>query len=335
MTETIEPRWRKWVAENKILGNDDRVIVNVLTRNGIPAELATREVADASAHPYAHAGLELAQLLKKLESVLAIQRELQLLDPDYGTIRRLERPSRLDFLRQHYATNTPAILTGMLEDWPARTRWTWESLQQKLAGVPVEVQVDRDSDRMYERNIERHRKLITFDEYLRMVLTAGETNDFYMVANNKNLDRTGLAQLLDDVVMFPELLDASQAREKVFFWFGPKGTITPVHHDPMNVLLAQVRGRKKVKLFSPAHTPLLYNYVGVFSEVDVFKPDLARYPLFAKAKPIEFVLEEGEVLFIPVGWWHAVVSLDVSISVSMTNFAIPNSFSWQNPSVYR
>ncbi len=32
------------------------------------------------------------------------------------------------------------------------------------------------------------------------------------------------------------------------------------------------------------------------------------------------VVEPGELLFIPVGWWHAVRSLDVSMSLSFTNF---------------
>jgi len=33
-------------------------------------------------------------------------------------------------------------------------------------------------------------------------------------------------------------------------------------------------------------------------------PDLERFSRFAEAKPLDFRLEPGEILFIPVHWWH-------------------------------
>ena len=52
-----------------------------------------------------------------------------------------------------------------------------------------------------------------------------------------------------------------------------------------------------------------------------------KYPLMKKTTSIEVVLEPSDALFIPIGWWHCVESLDVSISLSFTNFAVENSFS--------
>ena len=41
-----------------------------------------------------------------------------------------------------------------------------------------------------------------------------------------------------------------------------------------------------------------------------------KFPLFKEARYVKTVLEEGESLYIPVGWWHYVGSLGVSFSVS-------------------
>jgi len=332
----IDHRWRMWIAENKIQNLDDRVVVDVLARNGVPPPATVAELKALYQHPYFQAAHNLQQLTRKLESILGVYRQLDALSPNAGQIERRRRINRPEFLEEFYSRNRPLLLTQMMKKWKALTAWTPDYLKEKLGDTEVEVQTGRESDPLFERNLEQHRERMPFAQYVDRVTEAGETNDFYMVANNKNFDRSGPMQaLIDDIIQFPELIDARSWRDKMFFWYGPKGTITPVHHDPMNVLLCQVSGRKRVKLFSPDQTPFLYNYVGVFSEVDVENPDLARYPLFRQARPLEFTLEPGEAVFIPVGWWHAVVSLEKSISVSMTHFAFPNTFNWQNPHLVR
>jgi ribosomal protein L16 Arg81 hydroxylase len=48
---------------------------------------------------------------------------------------------------------------------------------------------------------------------------------------------------------------------------------------------------------------------------------------------LEVVVEPGETVFLPLAWWHQVTSLDVSLSFSFTNLALPNHFSYENPSI--
>jgi ribosomal protein L16 Arg81 hydroxylase len=43
------------------------------------------------------------------------------------------------------------------------------------------------------------------------------------------------------------------------------------------------------------------------------------------------ILEPGESLFIPIGWWHRVVSLEPSISVSLRSFIWDGGCAWYLP----
>jgi ribosomal protein L16 Arg81 hydroxylase len=40
---------------------------------------------------------------------------------------------------------------------------------------------------------------------------------------------------------------------------------------------------------------------------------------------IETVIGPGDALFLPVGWWHAVEALSLSVSVSFTSFQRSNA----------
>jgi ribosomal protein L16 Arg81 hydroxylase len=109
--------------------------------------------------------------------------------------------------------------------------------------------------------------------------------------------------------------------------------VTPLHHDTLMLLHTQIVGRKRWRLVSPLETPKLYNHNAVFSPIDVDRPDLERYPLFAQARVLEVIVEPGETMFLPLAWWHQVTSLDVSLSFSFSNLSVPNQFNYENPSI--
>ena len=101
-------------------------------------------------------------------------------------------------------------------------------------------------------------------------------------------------------------------------WFGPEGTVSPLHHDPQHGLLAQVVGAKAVRLYDESQSASLYPSGGNTSNtsaVDVENVDDERFPRFARARFTQAVLEEGEMLYIPPGCWHYVRSLSLSFSV--------------------
>ncbi|MEB3828529.1 cupin-like domain-containing protein [Phormidium sp. CCY1219] len=338
---TLPDEWKKWIAINKMRNLSDGQLVQILVEHGIDIRIAVAEVQAVSANPYFQVARELlaeqAQQLQshidyyathahKLEIQLGIYRELEKLSPNFGKIERRTKISRGEFFEKYYATNTPVIFTDLMENWKALSLWTPEYLKQKYGSVMVEVQFNRESNPLFEREKEKHKQMMRFADYTDLVVNGGPTNDYYMVPYNGNLHKGELQGLYRDIEIFSEYLDPNQALGQSFFWFGPQGTITPLHHDPGNILLAQVYGCKRLRLISPNQKHLVYNQVGVYSEVDLENPDYEKYPRFKEVDVIDEILHPGEVIFIPIGWWHHVNSLDIAISVSFTNFWFPNHY---------
>jgi ribosomal protein L16 Arg81 hydroxylase len=326
---------RRWLAENLMLGSDMKVLTDTLTATGYDRAEAQQEAEAIVASPIYQAGQWVTGRLRKSESLLNVYRQLSSLTDPPGTIERRSPVTADEFLHGYYARNRPVILTGLARGWPAYRLWTPDYLRGRCADEEVEVMNGRESDDRYEVNSESHRERIRFADYVDRVTSTANSNDSYLVANNHFLESPGTRGLLDDLQILPEFLEPAPPGGSVFLWFGPGGTVTPLHHDALNVLLVQIRGHKRVTLIPSVQLPLVYNDIAVYSEVRLEEVDEARYPLFAAADRIELTLEAGDAIFIPVGWWHHVRSLDVAISTSFTGFAFPNDYPWQHPDVRR
>jgi len=317
----VNDAWRTWIAENLMLGGRPEGLVGVLIQSGISEQDALAEVDAALRSPYLKGASRLHNRLAKRDWVLGIQSRLNRLAP--AQVPRRERLSGDVFLEEHYRRNQPVIITGMLDDCVARTRWTLDYLSGHLGEREVEVQFGRDADPNYELNSRAHRRRMPFGEYVELVRASGRTNDFYMTANNDESNREALRELMDDL---PPLAEYLNDERRGFFWFGPAGTLTPFHHDLTNNFMLQIAGRKRVRLIAPCDIPHLYNQRHCFTPVDGRAIDIQRFPMMANVPVIDCVLEPGEILFLPVGWWHFVEALDITITVSTTHFKWDNDF---------
>ena len=123
----------------------------------------------------------------------------------------------------------------------------------------------------------------------------------------------------------------------VMMWLGPRGSYSPLHYDPLDNILMQHMGRKRVLLMDPSHNSDHWHYAGHDGQqknTSPFDPELldensddesrlqtykSKYPLFFEKAPprMEGLLEPGDFLYIPSKWWHHVRSIDTSASVNV------------------
>jgi hypothetical protein len=324
--------WQRWLARNTLAGLPDADLQQTLVSGaGVTAEVAQAASAELHSDPVLEAAEELLQRARKATSYLDIRQQLADLVPSSAEPERRRGVGRGEFLTEYYATNTPVVLTDLTEHWDARHRWSLDYFTQVLGDETVEVMTGRTDDPRYEQNSEQHKTSMRFADYLAHVGRKDPSNEMYLVANNHLLELPAAKPLWEDFDSPAAYLDARDETGRVFFWLGPAGTVTPLHHDVMNVLLTQVCGRKRVILVSPTRTHCVYNDLSVYSKVNAADPDLERHPAFRDAHPVEVILNPGDALFIPVGWWHYVEALDQSTSVSFTNFRWSNDFEWFHP----
>lgn len=326
----FDDSWRVWIAQNLMLGATVEGLQEILVANGFSKMVAIREIGLAQASPYLHAASQLSNRLAKREWALQIHRKLDKLLPNWGQIQRIHKLSRTDFFYHFYSANRPVIITGMMDDWPALKKWTPDYFKTHFGERIVEVQAKRNANQRYEIESQQHKQKIALADFVDTIVNGGETNDLYLTANNSGHNATALRELWDDVVQIPEYLDGNSA-QRGFLWFGPKGTITPLHHDLTNNFMAQVYGKKLVRLIQSNELPYVYNHLHCYSEVDLDNIDYDRFPLMRHVNIIDCELNAGEILFLPVGCWHYVRGLDISMTMSFTNFLFDNDFS----SMYR
>jgi len=111
------------------------------------------------------------------------------------------------------------------------------------------------------------------------------------------------------------------------FWIGPAGTVTPLHCDYDDNIFAQVWGSKRIFLAPPHHDEFIYpreaNPILFGSPFDPEAPDYERYPLARQATMIEVIVNPGDMLYVPAGWYHQVRALSFSLSSNRWARGVP------------
>lgn len=119
--------------------------------------------------------------------------------------------------------------------------------------------------------------------------------------------------------LFPPIPELQQLKPKSSSWLGPQSTLTPIHRDAATEgnLLLQVAGSKRVNVINPIYADKL-NLHPKNSPMGNFGKFLDEFPN-DKDLPIQIdtaILNAGDSVYIPPGYYHSFRSLSDSFSVN-------------------
>ena len=280
-------------------GGAPRAVAEALVDAGVPEVLAVREVAtiaDALA-PLIDRSRRMGLILRMLETV------------SVAPVERRELCGAEEFFARYFSVYRPTVFTGGCAELSA-ARWSFADLRARFGARELEVGVPP----------ERVRVDAAVDRWL-----GDAPPEFYLVSQNRALDGA-LAELRDELAPLPEFLDPDEAPRTANVWIGPRGTVSPLHHDTTHVYFCQLVGRKRYELVAPWEPASLDAPIvrGWDSGLDIDAPDL-------QAKVHRVDLDPGDALFIPTGWWHRVTALTPSISASLRSFRWDTDHRWYAP----
>ena len=242
----------------------------------------------------------------------AIKREARGL-PAMSSVPRIGSTLDAAAFRARAAEGLPFLVTGIVNRWPL-SALTPHALRERFSHLPVRARVGDYINTAFAPD--RAMQDMSMLEYLDLIESGTHELPPYL----GNLELRELNRLCH----WPSYFDKMGPPR---FWVGPAGTVTPLHCDYDDNIFAQIWGTKRIFLSPPHHDEFLYpreaNAILFGSPFDPESPDFDKFPLAHQASMIECIVNPGDLLYVPAGWYHQVRSLTFSLSANRWARALP------------
>lgn len=238
-------------------------------------------------------------------------------------LRQLDKHKNIDcddFKKRYLGKKKPVIISNSFK-CKALEKWSIRYLKELYPNKMVTLTVLNPAFNILGSNI----KMKLPEAIDLMQNNSDENKKHYLMQRALNEE---FPELVPDINT-PKYLENHCAH--INLWLGEKNINTKPHYDYYDNFLTQIFGRKRVKLFAPTDTQYMHGYStndtmtvegvkypSVHSShiADTDLVDIKEFPNIKFTTPFEGILNPGDLLYIPAGWWHEVKSLDVTMSIN-------------------
>lgn len=218
--------------------------------------------------------------------------------------------SRKKFGRQFVRPAQPVVIKDFIRDCPALEKWNYDYFKEKAGDREVSLHGAENSDP--DKVVSLPVAKTTFGNYLDYIRQQPTEQRLFLF--NLLLDKPELRKEIR-----PQIIVKNFLPKLPLMFFGGEGSSVRLHYDidKSHVFLTQFEGKKKIWLFAPDQSDLLYRLPYNFHSIaDLRQPDLEQFPALRYVQGYECTLEPGDTLFIPAGYWHYIQYVTQGYSVS-------------------
>jgi hypothetical protein len=220
--------------------------------------------------------------------------------------------SSADFDKNYFDSQTPVIIKGLTDNTRAKESWSINYFKDSMGDFLIDI-YDNNNKKSSASAFTSADLKMKFSDFLD-ILSKDEHTDLRVFLCNLFKQNPQLKKDFPCPEIFKGFLDGVG-----YMFFGGKDTTVRIHYDidMSNVLHTHFGGRKRVVLIAPEYSSFLYRLpLNTYSLIDIDKPDYTKYPALKFVNGYDFILEDGDSVFMPGGYWHYMTYLEGSFSVS-------------------
>lgn len=248
------------------------------------------------------------------------------------TIDTFDTISAADFQEHYYNPGKPVVIKRLSHQWPAFHKWDWDYFINIVGDKEVGVYNNIKSDAYTPINAADG--YMKFGDYLQQVRKGPLELRIFLFNIFQHAP-----QIVNDFTWPDELMSGFVKKYPMLF-VGGAGSITHMHYDidMSHILHTQFAGKKRALLFPYEEGAKLYHKPWEVLCIPNFSNyhtqfDYESFPATKLANGYEVILDHGDTLFMPAGYWHHMEYIDSGFAMSLR--ALQPSLSGKLDGVWR
>ena len=234
-------------------------------------------------------------------------------------LERAQNPSIEEFVEISDNLRVPVLVKGAMEEWPALGSWSLDYVSRRCGDRLLNVEYYDDGDMCGPYQY----RPMSLSDYVGCI-RSGQGSHYYLAEHSVE---EVFPEIVDEVGIPPFVnTESVVGRISTRAVFAGVNTITAMHyHDVDQAVLCQLHGTKRILFYAPWQTRDVrprpwYASRSRYSSIMAMRPNTMwdRFAEEARSEPaLDVTLSPGDMLFIPIHWWHVAGGNEESISMTV------------------